>query len=165
MVSIWPWTPIHRAVVAGDSGYVRGWLDATFDLAVTPEHVTEFITLAHRSSAALQALNYPLEASWPTDWRMWFEVRLEAAGYFSPGGGRGAIGHLTVELHTGFLYLVETEEMLAALRKYNGKDDDEDGRPVGPSGCAEPGIERTARKIRGVDSLARRVAPTDWMEN
>ncbi len=146
LIGVNTWTAIHRAMRSGDVGYARGWIDATFDVQADPTHVGAIVDEA-------------MLPRWedPGDWRMWIKKRLEVLGYF-PCRGRVDWERFTVELHTGFLYLVEDEEHLENLRRPDRTRDD---RRVGPAGYSEPAIERTTRVIHPIDAVALRVAPTE----
>ena len=74
LISIEPWTPLHRAIKAGDTNYVKGFLDGAFGIDVKPTHVARWLTEARKMDDGPDHN--------PGDWRMWLKNRVEAAGYF-----------------------------------------------------------------------------------
>lgn len=84
---------------------------------------------------------------------LWLRARMTEHNVYPHGSGSiSARINLPVELHIGFLFIEETDEMVERLRH--------DITRLPPT-LATPGIERTSQRVHGIDTVARRVAPTE----
>jgi hypothetical protein len=83
-------------------------------------------------------------------WEMW--IRNRADPFRPPPGMHAPEIHMSVTLHLGFVFVVETEEHLSRLMAY-------EEAPRKPR-VARSRIGRTTSYARPIDAVAGRVAPT-----
>ncbi len=156
---------LRQAILTGDISFIAGWISGRMMIDVPPDVLTRW---AERKSkelldfiAAWEAeteefkQSHPFELEYPGDGTidLWLRARMTEEGYYKAGREGAMDIHLSVTLHTGFLYIHETAEQLQNLRR--------SGEEKVPSGPATPGIERTQRVLTGIDVTARRVVPTE----
>lgn len=93
---------------------------------------------------------------WADDtWVMWIKNRLATLGVLDGGQSPAPIEHTTAVLHVGFIFIIETEEMLSRLRA-----NEETGKAIHAQ-FARSKLASTNEIVRPIDRVASRVSPPE----